>query len=254
VLTVIAFNMVAMLVLVALPPVAGLLWVVLLTASFYAWSVRPGRRRLARLRVRAPDGPARYVALGIGASLLLLFGIATFIGLIAPEIDAGDIPDWYTMLDPYRESIIGWAALSLLIAGAIPLVEEFCFRGHIQRLLEKRVGVPVAVVLSALLFMSLHVGGPHWSILGISLTVGLTCGLAVHHFRSIWPAVLTHAAWNGCMLGAEGLAEALPGADGTTGVSAAVMAVVLVTLGVAGWRVVLRSGGSMRRESVKAPR
>ena len=69
--------------------------------------------------------------------------------------------------------------VELLIAFAIPLVEEFSFRGHVQRLLERRYGVPVAIVMSAILFMSLHIGVPHWSILGISLTLGLAAGLAV---------------------------------------------------------------------------
>ncbi|HSJ30468.1 MAG TPA: type II CAAX endopeptidase family protein [Longimicrobiales bacterium] len=242
VLTVIAFNLIAMFGLAALPPVAGLVWVLALAAAFYAWSTRPGRRRrqrLSRLRVRPPAAPLRWVLLSCAATILLLLAIGSFASLIAPELDASDIPEWYDMLRPYRETTIGWVALTLLIAFAIPLVEEFSFRGHVQRLLERRYGVPVAIVASAILFMSLHVGVPHWSILGISLTLGLAAGLAVHVFRSIWPAVLMHCAWNGSMIGAEAIASRI-GTEYTAGATAnAVSGLALLALGALGWRRVL---------------
>ena len=242
VLTVIAFNLIAMFGLAAMHPVAGLVWVLALAGAFYAWSTRPGRRRrerLARLRVRPPDAALRWVLLSSAATLLLLLAIGSFASLIAPELDAGDIPEWYDMLRPYRESAIGWLALTVLIAFAIPLVEEFSFRGHVQRLLERRYGAPVAIVASATLFMSLHVGVPHWSILGISLTLGLAAGLAVHVFRSIWPAVLMHCAWNGSMIGAEAIASRV-GTEYTAGATlSAVSGLILLALGVLGWRRVL---------------
>lgn len=245
-LTPILFNMTAMVVLAALPPPAGLAWVVLLGAAFLAWSARPGRtrrRRLARLRLRTPDAAASMVLLSCAASLLLLFGLGSFIALIAPEIDPGDVPVWYEMLQPYRETWVGWAALAVLIAFAIPMVEEFSFRGHIQRLMERRHGVPAGIATASILFMLLHVGGPHWSILGISLTVGITCGLAVHVFRSIWPAVLIHGVWNGCMVAAEALAPDLS-AQAAPGTAASVLGgVALIGAGILGWRrVILRSG------------
>ena len=242
VLTVIAFNLTAMFGLAALPPVAGLVWVLALAGAFYVWSTRPGRRRrerLARLRVRPPNAALRWVLLSCAATILLLLAIGSFASLIAPELDAGDIPEWYDMLRPYRETTIGWVALTLLIAFAIPLVEEFSFRGHVQRLLERRYGVPVAIAASAILFMSLHIGVPHWSILGISLTLGLAAGLAVHVFRSIWPAVLMHCAWNGSMIGAEAIASRI-GTEYTAGATTnAVSGLLLLALGVLGWRRVL---------------
>lgn len=244
-LTPIIFNMLAMMVLAVLPPAAGLAWVVFLGSAFYAWSVRPGRRRrrrLARLRIRMPRGAPRLVLLSCASSLLLLFGVGSFIALIAPEIDPGDVPVWYEMLQPYRESWVGWAALTALIALAIPMVEEFSFRGHIQRMIERRHGVPAAIATASILFMLLHIGGPHWSILGISLTVGITCGLAVHVFRSIWPAVLTHAAWNGSMIAAEAFGSDLAAqpAPGTAATIASGLG--LLGTGLLGWRYVLRRG------------
>jgi membrane protease YdiL (CAAX protease family) len=243
ILTVIAFNMTAMGVMIALSPGAGLAWVLLLTAAFYAWSVRPGRRRLrrlARLRVRRPDAAPRWIALACAATLALMAGTSSVIGLIAPDIDAADIPEWYILLQPYRESAAGWAALTVLVAFTIPMVEEFCFRGHVQRTLERRLGIAWAITLSAALFMALHVGGPHWSILGISLTLGVACGLAVHTFRSIWPAVLLHCIWNGGMLLADMAGPYLDAgaAPGTAGLVAG--AALGLGAGTAGWRLVLR--------------
>ncbi|HEX2166895.1 MAG TPA: type II CAAX endopeptidase family protein [Longimicrobiales bacterium] len=251
-LTPIIFNMLAMVVLAALPPAAGLVWVLFLGGAFYAWAVRPGRRRshrLARLRLRAPDGAPRLVLLSCAASLLLLFGVGSFIALIAPEIDPGDVPVWYEMLQPYQETWVGWAALATLIALVIPMVEEFSFRGHIQRLIERRHGVPAAIVTASILFMLLHVGGPNWSILAISLTVGITCGLAVHVFRSIWPAVLTHAAWNGTMIAAEALGSNLATQPAPGTAATIISGMGLVGAGVLVWRYVLRREHGSGRES-----
>jgi membrane protease YdiL (CAAX protease family) len=240
ILVVIVFNATALGVMSVLAPPLGLAWVILLTLAFSAWTLRRGgrRERVVALRLRRPAAAPRIVLLSAASTLLVLLGIGSFVALIAPDMDAADIPQWYHMMEPYTTSAAGWAALILLIAFAIPMVEEFSFRGRIQRVLERRYGVATAITVTSVLFMVMHIGVPHWSILAVSLSLGVMCGIAVHVFRSIWPAVLFHCVWNGSLLATE-LVAGDPALPEPGPAAMAVSGVLLTGLGALGWRRVL---------------
>lgn len=254
-LFVLVFNGVALGVLLLVPPAIGLAWGLALGVAFLWWHLRgdPGRsRRLALVRVRPPRSSSRWVGIAIGSTLLLGLGLTAFIleGVPSDTPDAG--PVWEA-LAAYQSSTLGWLALVVLAAGVLPLVEEFCFRGHVQHTLERRIGPAPAILLASLLFMVGHVGVPHWSILLISLTLGVANGAAVYLFDSIWVAVATHCIWNLTMLSAG----ILQGDAAEVEVSTAAVlatATVLTALGVAGWIAILRAGrAGLRASRVESP-
>lgn len=87
-------------------------------------------------------------------------------------------------------------------------VEELIFRGVVQTRLSERLSTPVAIVVSAALFLAIHV--PGWIILALPtdaavvasvFLLGLICGWIRWRVGSLWPAVAAHWANNlGAML------------------------------------------------------
>ncbi len=80
--------------------------------------------------------------------------------------------------------------LVLAISLGPAMGEEFVFRGFIQRRLVQRHGALWGIVAAAILFGIMHfdpLQSPLAALLGIYI------GYLAYRFRSIWPAVLTHA-------------------------------------------------------------
>jgi membrane protease YdiL (CAAX protease family) len=87
-------------------------------------------------------------------------------------------------------------------------VEELVFRGAVQTRLAERCAAPIAILVTAVLFLLIHV--PGWAILAIPINawtaisiflIGVICGGLRHWFGSLWPAVAAHWANNlGAML------------------------------------------------------
>jgi membrane protease YdiL (CAAX protease family) len=91
----------------------------------------------------------------------------------------------------------GGVVLVLLLAGVIPMLEEFAFRGWIQRPLERRFGPARAIAATALLFAVAHLeprGIPIYAAGGAAL------GYAAWATGSIWSGVALHVAWNAGVL------------------------------------------------------
>ena len=250
VLFVLVFNGIALGVLLMLPPSLGLGWGLSLGVAFVWWHVRgdAGRsRRLALVRVRPPRSSAVWVAGAIGSTLLLGLGLTAFILDSLPS-DTPEVGPVWEALAVYQSSTLGWIALAVMAAGVLPLVEEFCFRGHVQHTLERRMTPAAAILLASILFMVGHVGVPHWSILLISLTLGVANGAAVYLFGSIWVAVATHCIWNLFMLSA-GIVQ---GDAAELRISPALVlatAALFTALGLAGWAAILRAGRAGLRAS-----
>lgn len=125
--------------------------------------------------------------------------------------------------------------LVLLVAGvglAAPVCEEFLYRGLLQPGLGRRVAMPRAVVLTALLFSLMHFD-PVGFLARFEL--GLVFGLLAWRSGSLWPAIGAHAANNlasvAAYFGAGGADADVPGwavaallLGGNLGLGAAVVA------------------------------
>jgi membrane protease YdiL (CAAX protease family) len=89
-------------------------------------------------------------------------------------------------------------ALVLFIGLAPAFVEEFFFRGYMQRRLLARWPAAVVVPLVAVLFAAFH-GTPAWA-LGV-LPLGLWFGVLAWRTGSLWPGIACHAFINGSVTG-----------------------------------------------------
>ncbi len=92
----------------------------------------------------------------------------------------------------------GTPGVAMVAVGAAliaPLSEELFFRGMLLQALWRRTGGPwLAIILSALLFASIHVAVPQ-TILPL-LTLGLILGYVRVRYRSLAACVLAHALFN----------------------------------------------------------
>ena len=92
-------------------------------------------------------------------------------------------------------SLSGPAGLALLIATVIvaPMVEELLYRGYLLGTLAERGWRAGAVVISALLFVTLHFEPAN---LIASLCLGFGTGLCALRTRSVMPGLIVHVASN----------------------------------------------------------
>lgn len=165
------------------------------------WAVLIRWRRLtwADLGFR-PTTPLRILAmipLAVGMTILVgavaLAQDALF-GISAPE-DSGL---------PLEEGDVSTSAvLAVLLVAVVlaPFFEELFFRGILFQYLRSRYllvarGLFEAVVISALAFATLHLGG---SILPI-LPVGVVLALVMHRTNSLWPPIALHMFYNGLVV------------------------------------------------------
>lgn len=94
----------------------------------------------------------------------------------------------------------------IVVAGIAPLVEEFYFRGLLLRWLRQRMALSAALVIDAAVFALLHGflfrhgGAEGWVMTAIVGSVGAVNVLWVARTRSLWPAVTTHATYNGTLV------------------------------------------------------
>jgi membrane protease YdiL (CAAX protease family)/ferredoxin len=87
----------------------------------------------------------------------------------------------------------------LMVVLVGPFVEELLFRGVLLTALDERLGGLAAVLLSAPIFAVLH--GSVWSFVPL-LFLGIALGSLTLSRRSLWPAVVLHASYNGVLVAA----------------------------------------------------
>jgi hypothetical protein len=188
------------------PPAASIAWMVVVMGLFlrmYVVPARWNRRGRARSRVRAPGRAWPWIALTAPAMAVLplaLWTVLLALGL-AHEADYGE------RLEKWLAQPGGQLAFVLLAVAVAPVLEEFGFRGWIQRPLERKLGAQAAIAGSALLFAVAHFQPDY---LPVRLAGGLVLGHAVYATRSIWTGVALHLAWNA---GALAFSVALPDYD-----------------------------------------
>jgi membrane protease YdiL (CAAX protease family) len=144
-----------------------------------------GRVSLRDLGWRRPERPLRE-------GVLALCGLAAYLAVFALAVlcagsDAGPV---FAEVLSYPAS----SRLLLLVAGAhIAFFEESVFRGYLQPALIGRLGVPVGIVATAVVFAAWH--PPHFHVLGfvIRLGLGLATGALRGADRPLLAAFLAHA-------------------------------------------------------------
>jgi membrane protease YdiL (CAAX protease family) len=81
--------------------------------------------------------------------------------------------------------------IGIVVVAAI--AEELLFRGFIQRILERNMGGPLAVILTGVLFALMHFDAP--AFLGIT-GLGILFCYIFYRTRNLWNSILAHACFN----------------------------------------------------------
>ena len=169
--------------------------------AFFLYRYRTSLRNIGL----AWPGFAR-ILLGIGLGFLLI-GLSFLVehGLMAAlrhALPAGSLAHLEKFSDamdagslfPHMPSV--WLKIAFILAGAVaaPIGEEVFFRGFVYNALKKRINVPVAIVLSGLLFALAHFNPlaliPIW-------LMGVLLAFIYERTRSLWVTILMHAINNG---------------------------------------------------------
>ena len=127
-----------------------------------------------------------YLAGGCGLALIASFGL-----WLLPDTQPFPLERLFSS----RTSSFAVGAFAVFIA---PVVEELVFRGLLFAVVERTMGLPIAVVITALLFAGLHV--PEywhaWNHLLMILAVGLVFSMARGVSESLMPSIVLHIGYN----------------------------------------------------------
>lgn len=131
-------------------------------------------------------------------AVLLLPAVALVNSVLIPMLS--DEPFRNPQLYAIAPAGFSWSAMltMLVMAGVVaPFAEELVFRGLLFPWLRARLGVPAAVLLSALFFATMHGA----LILIPALTVvGAAFAVIYQRSGSLWPAIVAHSVFNGIMI------------------------------------------------------
>jgi len=95
--------------------------------------------------------------------------------------------------DPFLDAGFGWTAVILSVCVQPAIVEELAFRGVIWSTLQRSLNVREAILVSALMFMVIHLAVPSFPHLFL---IGLALGYLRARSGSIYPCMLAHFMHN----------------------------------------------------------
>lgn len=154
--------------------------------------------QLLGLSSRAAFGMQRFEpkAFGIGVAFGLVNYLAWAVPLmaLATAIFPKSIVEMFDSSQIFdRHSPVDLAVVLLGVSIAAPLGEELFFRGVMQRGLEPVLGIPRAIVVTAVIFSAFHFDPVGFMA---RFELGVLFGLLVWKSGSLWPAIGAHAANN----------------------------------------------------------
>jgi membrane protease YdiL (CAAX protease family) len=172
------------------------------TAAFIWRNIlRPLRSRprlVAFLRLRPWRRYAGWLTLAAVAQFVLAFATLVLHEQLAEWRFLPKLPTAPDLVPPeFFTHALGPVAMFLAVVAITPLVEEFGFRGRMQRRLERALGIVPAILIPAVIFSLLHgvLVAPH------HLAFSLFVGWVVWRTGSLWTAVYVHALNNAAVLG-----------------------------------------------------
>lgn len=170
---------------------AGVPWAVPLTAV-YLWGfwryLNSGDRRACLRANRVPGRVWAWALLAGGLGIVALV-IALRMANRLVVLPAQTLPDF--------GAVPAFTVLSLLLMAApvAGIVEEAAFRGFMQRPIERRHGLVVAILITGTMFAVAHLDFT-WILWPYYVAVAAIYGTVTHLTRSILPAVVLHTAGN----------------------------------------------------------
>jgi hypothetical protein len=163
-------------------------------ALLWGYLLRPSRgetrrQRWATLRLRPLTGSRlRWSLAAVPVVLLLSWALGDVYTRLVPVP-----PESLNPFDDLFSTLQGRLMISVFAIGIAPVVEEFIFRGLVQRELERRHGAAVGIAGGAALFALVHL--LPW-VFPLHFFLGVAFGFVVWATRSIWTGVILHTANN----------------------------------------------------------
>lgn len=137
----------------------------------------------------------RGVHFNLGWCVLWGVSLTALVAGTITVLRAPQVPSPVDALITSRATLIG---VALLAAAAAPVFEEAFFRGFLQPLLSRSLGVAAGIGITAVLFGALHV--PEYSYAwqyGLAITiVGAAFGYARFKTNSLIPSTIMHVSFN----------------------------------------------------------
>ncbi|MGA2232582.1 MAG: ABC transporter permease subunit/CPBP intramembrane protease [Tepidisphaeraceae bacterium] len=208
-------------------------------AIVFSWLGRYPWKEVFSLRRPGLAGFAGATLLGLGMIPLMngLSALQSYWNILPPN-DA----DLEGMTELLKPALVAHPFIAPIIIGALAgICEELLFRGPIQAAFVKRFPLALALTVGGLLFAAAHMdlsGMPPRMILGIIL------GWIVVRQRSIYPAMLMHAVYDGVSVAFQAHLFVLS-ADASAAASATIISMPLILAGlaasVAGWELIKTS-------------
>ena len=197
------------------------------------FSAAHGKPRPADFGLQRPRLlPAAGLTISLGLGLLVLN--AAWAQALGLDDDAPSITDRLVADDSTSQELL----VLVMVAVAVPLGEEFLFRGYVFQALRNWRGALPAAALTGVSFAATHVG---WLPIGAvvpAILFGFVLCLLYHWTGSLYPALALHALSNSVLA-----ATALPSTWQST---LAVVFAVVATLVIARLVAVLLGDGRSR--------
>lgn len=103
--------------------------------------------------------------------------------------DMYNLPDTQSGATMFDINIFTIVAVFIALAVFTPIIEEIVFRGGILQALKTKYNVFIAVLVSSILFLLVHLVPV---IMPALLVAGLSLGYLYHKYDSIYPPILLH--------------------------------------------------------------
>lgn len=85
------------------------------------------------------------------------------------------------------------------VAFSVAIFEEILIRGILFRILEEKLGSYVSLIITAIIFGTLHLANPNSTLLSglcVGIEAGFLMGMAYIYARNLWFPIAIHFAWN----------------------------------------------------------
>jgi len=142
-------------------------------------------------RIRAVDVPIGAVV-GV-ASQVLLVPLVSWPVLKLAGKTFSDLSGPAKMLADKADDPFGVVLLVVIVVIGAPIAEELFFRGLVLRAVERHLGIPAAIAISAVAFGITHFEGLQTPAL---IGFGLVLGYLVHRTGRLGTSIIAHMAFN----------------------------------------------------------
>ncbi|HEU4658203.1 MAG TPA: CPBP family intramembrane glutamic endopeptidase [Capillimicrobium sp.] len=142
--------------------------------------------------------PGRAVLWVVGGLLASWIVASVWLTVVGADSERDELTKRLTD-DPSVATVVGLGVLTVVVA---PVVEEVVFRGFLFNALRSAINVPLAAIVSGLVFGVVHAAGSPWQFLLPLAAFGTILALVYWRTGSLYTCIAMHAIWNCVSFGA----------------------------------------------------